>query len=185
MKKTVTMLLIALFAAGITAAPKKPRPTTGKEVKKMTVRNISIKSPAFKNMEYLPVKFTGDGEGVNPPLIFENVPPNAKCLVLIMDDPDAPYGTFDHWLMFNLPPKTKTVKEGSVPAEAVKGKNSAQDMGYVSPYPPRGKPHRYVFKLYALDTLLKLKEGADKKQIEKAMEGHIISQANLIGLFVR
>jgi hypothetical protein len=180
MKKCMVMLFIVLLASGISAAPKKV-------VKKMPAikHEISIKSPAFKEMGYLPAKYTGIGEGINPPLIFENVPASAKSLVLIMDDPDAPYGTFDHWLMFDIPPKTKAVKEGSVPAGAVKGKNSAQDMGYVSPYPPRGKPHRYVFKLYALDTMLKLKEGADKKQIEKAMEGHIISQASLTGLFVR
>ena len=180
MKKCLVMLLIILFASGISAATKKV-------AKKMPAikQKISIKSPAFKEMEYLPAKYTGIGEGKTPPLVFENVPASAKSLVMTMEDPDAIYGTFDHWLMFNIPPKTKAVKEGGVPSGALMGKNSAQDMGYVSPYPPRGKPHRYVFKLYALDTMLKLNEGADKKQIEKAMEGHIISQASLIGVFVR
>ena len=185
MKKYVVFLLIALLASGIFAAAKKPRPTAGREVKKMSMQKISIKSPAFKNMEYLPVKYSGDGDGINPPLIFENVPSNAKSLVLIMDDPDAPVGTFDHWLMFNIPPKTKSIKEGEVPAGALKGKNSIEELNYVSPYPPAGKPHRYVFKLYALDTLLALKEGAGKNQIEKAMEGHIISQSSLTGLYKR
>jgi len=178
MKKTVIMLLIALFATGISAVPKKG-------VKKMLVENISIKSPAFKNMEYLPVKFTGDGAGVNPPLIFEKVPPNAKCLVLIMDDPDAPNGTFDHWLMFNIPPKIKEIKENSTPAGAARGKNSVGKLNYVPPSPPAGKPHRYIFKLYALDRMLNLKEGASKDSIEMAMQGHVIAQTSLTGLYKR
>ena len=151
----------------------------------MDKRNISIKSPAFKNMEYLPVKFTGDGEGVNPTLIFENIPPNAKCLVLIMDDPDTSHGTFNHWLMFNIPPKTKGIKENSTPAGAAMGKNSIGKSDYVPPSPPAGKPHRYIFKLYALDRMLLLKEGASKDSIELAMQGHVISQTNLTGLYKR
>jgi Raf kinase inhibitor-like YbhB/YbcL family protein len=151
----------------------------------MNAQKVSIKSSAFKNMEPLPVKYSRNGKGINPPLTFENVPANAKSIVLIMDDPDAPSGTFDHWLVFNIPPKTKEIKEDSVPAGAVGGKNSAGTTKYVSPSPPPGKPHRYVFKLYALDALLPLKEGSDKAQIEKAMEGHIISQASLTGLYKR
>jgi len=151
----------------------------------MNGQKTSIISPAFKNMEYLPPKFTRDGSGINPELIFKNIPAAAKSLALIMDDPDAPYGTFDHWILFNIPPKTKEIKEGIVPAGAIKGKNSAGTLLYISPSPPPGKAHRYVFNLYALDSLLSLREGADKAQIEKAMAGHIISQASMIGLYKR
>jgi hypothetical protein len=178
MKKTVILLVIALLAFGACAATKKG-------VGKMKSQNISIKIPGFGNMEYMPVKFTGDGEGVNPPLIFENIPPNAKCLVLIMDDPDAPISTFNHWLVFNIPPKTKVIKENSVPVGAVMGKNSIGKLDYVPPSPPAGKPHRYVFKLYALDRMLNLKEGASKDSIEMAMQGHVIAQTSLTGSYKR
>jgi len=178
MKKAVVLLLVALLAAGACAAPKKA-------VKKMDTKKISIKSPAFKNMEYLPVKFTADGAGVNPALVFENIPSNAKCLVLIMDDPDTHYGTFTHWLIFNLPLKTKSIKENSAPAGAVMGMNNGGVLKYVPPSPPAGKPHRYIFKLYALDKMLDLKEGADKEMVMKAMQGHVISQTSLTGLYKR
>lgn len=151
----------------------------------MNGKMVSVTSPAFKNMGYLPPKFTRDGKGINPDLMFENIPATAKSLALIMDDPDAPYGTFDHWVLYNIPPKTKEIKEGSVPAGAIKGKNTVGTLSYVSPSPPPGKAHRYVFNLYALDSLLPLREGADKAQIEKAMAGHIISQASLTGLYKR
>ncbi len=178
MKRTVAIFILFLFTFGTSAYHKK-------EVGRMNAQKTSIKSPAFKNMEHLPVKYSRDGKGINPPLIFENVPANAKSIVLIMDDPDAPSGTFDHWLIFNVSPKTKEIKEDSFPAGALTGKNTAGTTRYVSPSPPPGKPHRYVFKLYALDIPLPLKEGADKYQIEKAMEGHIISQASLTGLYKR
>ncbi len=178
MKKILALLLIAVFAAGIAAYAKRGG-------RKMTAYNISIKSPAFKNMGSLPIKYSGDGKGINPPLVFENVPAGSKSLVLIMDDPDAPYGTFDHWLIFNIGPKTREIREGEAPRGAVMGSNSEGNTKYVSPSPPPGKPHRYEFKLYALDTLLALKEGANKDQIEKAMEGHIISKAILTGLYKR
>jgi hypothetical protein len=178
MKKIAIILLITFLAIGACAAPKKV-------VKKMNPQNISIISPSFKNMEYLPAKFSGNGKGINPSLIFENIPLNAKCLVLIMDDPDAPYATFVHWLMFNIPPKTKEIKENSIPQGAVMGMTSSGILKYVPPSPPPGKPHRYVFKLYALDRMLSLKEGASKDSIEIAMQGHIIAHTSLTGLYKR
>jgi len=147
--------------------------------------NLSLKSPAFKDQAFIPVKYSGEGRAVNPPLIFENVPANAKSLVLIVDDPDAPGGNWDHWLVFNISPAVKEIKEGEVPAGARLGRNDFGQLEYGGPNPPPGKPHRYCFKLYALDAALALKEGAGKKEIERAMTGRILGQARLVGLFKR
>jgi Raf kinase inhibitor-like YbhB/YbcL family protein len=181
MKKIFALFLIILLAslASATAAHAQ------KAVVKMIPKKISVTSPAFRNMGNLPVKYTIDGDGINPPLAFGNIPAKAKSLVLIMDDPDAPYEVFDHWVIFNIPPKTKGIKEGQAPAGAVMGKNSAEKTSYISPAPPAGKAHRYEFKLYALDIMLGLKEGSIKFAIEQAMAGHVIAQGTLTGLYKR
>jgi Raf kinase inhibitor-like YbhB/YbcL family protein len=178
MKKTLAMLLIAVFALvtaayAITAA------------KKTAVQKISITSSAFKNMTNIPVKYTRDGDGMNPPLAFANIPAKAKSLVLIVSDFDAPYEHFDHWVIFNIPPKTKEIKTGQSPVGAVMGSNSAGTTGYISPAPPKGMIHHYEFRLYALDTMLTLKEGSIKFAVEQAMAGPIISYATLTGLYKR
>jgi Raf kinase inhibitor-like YbhB/YbcL family protein len=178
MKKIFALFLIILFAS-VTAAHAQ------KAVVKMSPKKISITSSAFKNMGKLPEKYTINGDGINPPLAFGNVPAKAKSLVLIMDDPDAPFEVYDHWVIFNIPPKTKGIKEGQAPAGAVMGKNSAGKLTYISPAPPEGKEHRYEFKLYALDIMLGLKEGSIKFAIEQAMAGHVIAQATLTGLYKR
>jgi Raf kinase inhibitor-like YbhB/YbcL family protein len=178
MKKILAVLLIAFFASGIAAYAQKAG-------KKMIVQKISIKSPAFKNMGYLPVKYSRDGKGINPPLVFANVPARSKSLVLIMDDPDAPYEPFDHWVIFNIPPKTKEIKEGKAPLGAVMGSNSAGTTKYTGPLPPIESTHHYEFSLYALDTMLSLKEGSNKFQIEQAMAGHVIGQGILTVLYKR
>lgn len=149
--------------------------------------NFELKSSAFRNNEPIPGRYTCDGEDVNPLLEIKNAPENAKSLVLIVDDPDATGGvTWDHWLLFNIDPRTQYIAEGSVPSGALQGKNSWGRANYGGPCPPRGaKTHRYMFKLYALDTQLDLPEGASKQEIEKAMEGHIIDRATLIGLYQR
>jgi len=144
-----------------------------------------IRSPAFKNQAFIPVKYTADGENIIPPLTFENVPAGAKSLALIMEDPDAPRGTFDHWIVFNLPKESRQIREGEVPIKANFGKNSLGETSYVSPSPPPGKIHRYIFNLYALDTLLPLNNGVTKAQVETAMQGHILVQCSLTGLYKR
>jgi Raf kinase inhibitor-like YbhB/YbcL family protein len=151
----------------------------------MAEQVMAIKSSAFKDMGNIPAKYTDDGNGSNPPLIFENVPVNAKTLAIIMEDPDAPAGTFDHWLVFNIPGATKEIKEGGVPSGAMTGKNSTGQSNYCPPGPPPGKPHRYIFKLYALDGSLFLMEGDDKFRMMSAMEGRIIAQATLTGIYKR
>jgi len=150
---------------------------------------IKIESDAFKYGEIIPVKYTCDGEDISPPLRWENIPEGTKSLVLICDDPDAPMGTWDHWILFNIPPDVKELPEGIKPLEklengAIHGKNSWKKLGYGGPCPPFGT-HRYFFKIYALDTVLDLKPGATKKEILKAMEGHIIGCGELMGKYKR
>lgn len=140
---------------------------------------MQISSPSFKNNESIPKKFTCLEKDVNPELVFETIPKEAKTLALILDDPDAPGGIFVHWIMFNIPIIDK-IKENS--AEGIEGINSAGQTGYIGPCPPSGT-HRYFFKLYALDSSLDLNKGCTKKDLEKAMQEHILAKTEIIGLF--
>lgn len=143
-----------------------------------------ISTPAFKNGEKIPSKYTCDGENINPPLEISDIPKNAKSLVLIMDDPDSPSGTWLHWSVWNIDPATKKIDENSVPIGAVEGKTSFNINGYGGPCPHSGT-HRYFFKLYALDCTLELSSEADKATLEKAMMDHILAKAELMGLYKR
>lgn len=143
--------------------------------------SMKLTSPDFQNNESIPKKFTCDGQEINPGLAIENIPDNAKSLALIMDDPDAPAGTWVHWVVFDIP-ITNKIGENSIPGK--QGINTSGDKAYGSPCPPSGT-HRYFFKLYALDTLLNLKEGITKAELESVMKGHILAQAELIGLYKR
>lgn len=144
---------------------------------------LKIESPAFKNKEKIPAKYTCEGEDHSPPLLIGNIPAKAKSIAIIIDDPDAPMGTFDHWVAWNLPSATTELAEGaSAPSEGVNGFGATR---YRGPCPPRGKPHRYFFKVYALDTMLDLAAGSTKAALENAMKGHILSQGELIGLYQR
>ena len=145
---------------------------------------MRIWSPAFEHNGFIPEKYTCDGENINPPLFIEDVPQKAKSLVLIVDDPDAPLGTFTHWVLFNIPPETFEIKEGEVPANALQGLNDFGNLNYGGPCPPSGV-HRYFFNLYALDEVLKLKEGVKRKILESEMEPFIIAQAVLMGRYKR
>ncbi|MCK9614114.1 MAG: YbhB/YbcL family Raf kinase inhibitor-like protein [Candidatus Omnitrophica bacterium] len=143
--------------------------------------SMKLTSPDFKNNEYLPKKFTCDGKAINPSLNIESIPDNAKSLALIVDDPDAPAGTFIHWIVFDIP-VTNKIAENTAPGK--QGITSSRTKEYVSPCPPSGT-HRYFFKIYALDTMLNLKEGITKQELEAAMKGHIVAQAEMIGLYKR
>lgn len=151
---------------------------------------IQITSPVFEDGKPIPSKYTCEGEDVSPPLTWTNVPSDAKSLVLISDDPDAPVGTWVHWVLYDLPPSTAGLYEG-VPRSpelangAKQGLNDFKRIGYGGPCPPPGKPHRYYFKLYALDIVLGLKAGATKADVEKAMKGHILAQGQLMGTYQR
>lgn len=144
---------------------------------------MQITSSAFTNNGSIPSKYTCDGEDISPPLSFVNIPKNAKSIALIMDDPDAPVGTFVHWVVWNISPDKTTISEGEK-LPAIQGRTDFGKIGYGGPCPPSGT-HRYFFKLYALDNILGLTEGSTKQDLEKAMINHIIDQAKLIGKYSR
>lgn len=140
---------------------------------------MKITSTEFEHNKSIPKKFTCQGEDVNPALIIEGTPSGAKTLALIMDDPDAPMGTWVHWVVFDIPIISK-IDEDTIPGK--QGNNDFGRKNYGGPCPPSGT-HRYFFKIYALDTKLNLNEGISKKDLEEAMEGHILNKAELIGLY--
>src|SRR5258706_10782582 len=141
---------------------------------------MNISSPAFQDSESIPPQFSRNGEDKSPPLNFQDVPPNAESLLLIGDDPDAPRGTFTHWTVFNMDPKLDAIGENEVPVNAREGANDWKQPAYGGPQPPSGE-HRYFFKLFALDTKLNLPRGARRAEIQQAMEGHVLEQAQLMG----
>ena len=138
---------------------------------------MKLSSPAFENNTSIPLKFTCRGEGVNPPLVVENIPRNTQSLALIVDDPDAIGGTFVHWIVYDILVISR-IEQNSVPGK--QGSNDGGGMNYVSPCPPSGT-HRYFFKIYALDKVFNLDEGMSKAEFESVMRGHILDKAELIG----
>lgn len=156
------------------------------ELQGAVVMGFKLHSPAFDHNELIPEVFTCDGKDKSPALRWQGVPTSAKSLVLIMDDPDAPMGTWDHWILFNIPPETTEFSENvsTLPSGVKEGTNSWSKTGYGGPCPP-DREHRYFFKLYALDTKLKLVNGVSKKELERAMEGHIIAETELMGRYNR
>ena len=154
---------------------------TGTTDEVISMGTLRITSTAFTNMKDIPSLYTCQGGDINPALKIESIPPGTKSLALIMDDPDAPMGTWVHWVMWNIP-RIDAIKEDSVPTGAVQGLNSWPKNSYGGPCPPSG-PHRYFFKLYALNTTLDLPGNAGKQDLEKAMQGHILDKAELIGLY--
>jgi len=182
MKYFILIVFILMFLIfGCTIEEKEDVIGKGTPVRQVAVINMELTSPAFENNQGIPSEYTCDGSDTSPELSIADVPENAKSLVLINDDPDAPVGTWDHWIVFNIPASTTTINKGQEPS-GTGGKNSWGRTGYGGPCPPSGT-HRYIFKLYALDTELDFQEGAAKKDIEAAMEGHIIGQAELIGTY--
>jgi Raf kinase inhibitor-like YbhB/YbcL family protein len=145
------------------------------------VRGMKLTSPSFKHNGRIPVMFTCDGENINPALDIEDIPEDAGSLALIVDDPDAPGGTFDHWIVFDIP-VSSGIGENSVPG--VQGTNDFKRKDYGGPCPPSGE-HRYVFRIFALDDKLDLAEGAGRDEMERAMEGHVLESAELVGLYGR
>jgi Raf kinase inhibitor-like YbhB/YbcL family protein len=144
---------------------------------------MKITSAAFQEGGNIPSKFTCDGSDTSPPLQITGVPSNAKSLVLITDDPDAPGGLFTHWLVWNIPPQSNSIPEGSAP-KGVHGTNDFGKSSYKGPCPPPGT-HRYSFKIFALDRELDLSSGAKRSQVDAAMKGHVIAQGELVGRYAR
>ena len=142
---------------------------------------MKLSSLDFEHEGHIPEKFTCDGEDISPSLIIEDVPEGTKRLALIVEDPDAPAGIWIHWVVFNIH-ITDVIEEDEIPG--IQGINDFRKLDYGGPCPPSGT-HRYFFKLYALDTKLDLEEGCRKKDLLKAMEGHILAETELIGLYQR
>lgn len=177
--KKIFLILSLFLAAGLTnfssAQVVPPAPPN---------HMLRITSPVFNEGERIPIKYSCEGSNASPALEIFGIPPETVSLALIMDDPDAPAGTFTHWVVFNMKPDTTRIEENSLPAVADLGLNSANKLDYVGPCPPSGT-HHYYFKVYALDKVLDLPAGASRSDVEQAMAGHIIDQGQLMGLFSR
>ena len=143
---------------------------------------MKITSSSFQEGGTIPEKFSRNGQNVNPELRIEGAPAEAKSLVLIFDDPDAPVGLFTHWLAWNIDPKTTEIAEGSVPKGGVQGTNDFPGQRYDGQQPPSGT-HRYYFKIFALDRTLDIKPGAKRRAVDAAIKGHIIAQGELMGRY--
>ena len=178
---------------GEAASPEEPTPEPTEIMVELPTEIPStpfgLTSPAFAQGETIPEKFTCDGENVSPQLLIGDAPEGAQAYALIMDDPDAPGGTWVHWVIYNIPAVTREIAEGQ-PLDAAlqdgiaQGTNSSNQTGYAGPCPPSGE-HRYFFKLYALDTVLGLPPGMDKETVLQEIEGHIIAESELMGVYSR
>ncbi len=183
------ILLSALYVLlGKTETPAPEPDVTRSNQMPMSTHTITVRSPAFQHEQPIPSKYTCDGENMSPPLAIDGVPENAISLVLLMEDPDVPTtiredGMWDHWVLFNIPPKTTRIAEGEAP-EGMTGVTTSGTVTYGGPCPPDGQ-HRYYFNVFALDTTLRLPIGATKKDIQRAMEGHVIAQGELMGTYIR
>ncbi|MFH1639445.1 MAG: YbhB/YbcL family Raf kinase inhibitor-like protein [Chloroflexota bacterium] len=172
------LLLLPGCASGGTALPDE------------TKMRLSVSSRAFSEGERIPVVYTGQGEDISPPIAWSGAPAETASFALIMDDPDAPGGTFTHWVLFNLPPDARALAE-AIPTQnelsggALQGKNDFGDTGYGGPSPPPGSSHRYRFTIYAADTVLNLEAGVSKKQVMDALEEHILAWGQLSGTYGR
>ena len=152
---------------------------------------MQVTSTAFQEGQAIPKKYTGDGDDVSPPLQWSGAPAGTKAFALICDDPDAPRAEpWVHWVLYDLPGDVHELPEavptsGSSPRGGAQGRNDFGNPGYGGPAPPRGKPHRYYFKIYGLDAPLGLKAGATKNQVEQAMKGHLLAEGQLMGTYKR
>jgi len=180
-KLFVNIIFLILFMMSASACT----PDDGQKMQE-SVDEMAIKltSAAFSEGGTILRKYTCDAENVSPPLSWSGLPDGTMSLAFIMDDPDAPAGTWVHWVLYDIPPDQKDFKEG-IKGVGVEGKNTSGKLGYGGPCPPKGPAHRYYFKIYALDKNLDLNTGATKGDLEKAMRGHILAQGQLMGRYQR
>jgi len=176
MRRVIVAVLMAAFGSLLYALAE------GKEVPRM--ETLTISSPDFSQGGAIPARHTCDGNDTSPVLIIAKVPPSAQSLALIMDDPDAPMGDWVHWVVWNIPARTREIPENSLPPQAVQGKNDWHRNSYGGPCPPSGT-HRYFFRVYALDTTLHLGNSTTKGDLERAMQGHILAKGELMGTYKR
>jgi hypothetical protein len=151
--------------------------------------SLWVRSSSFSNGRSIPARYTCDGADLSPVLQWQSAPAGTKSFAIVMDDPDAPID-FTHWLVFNIPPGVRELAEGAsqqsaMPHGSVEGRNDFGRPGYGGPCPPRGNPHHYVFRVYALDRLLDLPAGAAGKQVHAAISGHIVAQGQIVGTYQR
>jgi Raf kinase inhibitor-like YbhB/YbcL family protein len=150
--------------------------------------SVKLTSAAFQEGGAIPKQYTADGRNLSPPLKWRDPPAEAKSFAVVCEDPDAPRGTFTHWVLYNLPAESRQLGEGVAPEAAdgaTPGVNDFGKAGYGGPSPPPGKPHHYVFKLYALDGPLDLRAGATKSQLLTAAKGHVLAEGQLTGMYGR
>ena len=190
MKVRFTIVGLLLLLVGCASpAPPAQRQLENVNLPQTAQPGMQVTSTAFKEGQSIPRQYTCDGVNISPPLEWNGVPKSAKTIAIIADDPDAPPGTWVHWVLFNLPAENIGLVENLPTTESLKaggfqGNNDFQKIGYGGPCPPSGT-HRYFFKVYALDNELPLKAGATKADIEKAMQGHIVAQTQLMGTYSR
>lgn len=189
MKKIVIFFALALLLVGLVVIvslwPSSPKKENQINLKlNLRQSNMKILSQAFNPETEIPSKYTCDGENISPPLKLENIPQDAKELVLVVDDPDAPMGTWIHWVVFNLKPIDQEILEGKLPPQAKQGLNSFGYTRYGGPCPPSGR-HRYFFKLFALDEALNLPDGSPFEKIKKFIETHTLAYAEFFAYYSR
>ena len=144
---------------------------------------MKIESPAFSHGGHIPATYSRYGDNHSPPLAFQDIPPGTQSLALIVDDPDAPRGTFTHWIVYNIPPNVDHLDENWHAANVREGKNGWGELGYGGPRPPSGE-HRYFFHLYALDRRLDIPNGPERSRVENAIRGHVLAEAECMGRFI-
>jgi|SRR5215211_1951629 len=186
--RATLLIIIMIFLPSCGGGPH-DAPTGPGEGSKGVKMAIEVRSSAFEDGGVIPALYTCDGQGVTPPLSWDSVPNGTKSLALIADDPDAPRGTFVHWVVYDLPPDTRRLPEDvperqTLSGGAQQGVNGAGRIGYTGPCPPSGT-HRYVFKIYALDRMLDLGGGATVERLSDAMEGHVLAEGQLMGTYRR
>lgn len=175
----IAIAIICLSGEGVLAASNKASGAT-----------MKITSSAFAEGQTIPKQYTGDGRNISPPLTWSGAPEKTKSFALICDDPDAPVGTWIHWVVYDIPASVHGLNESVIPQAVLKeggkhGTSSFKSLGYGGPAPPPGKVHHYYFKLYALDSELGIKPGATKQQVLDGMKGHILAEAQIIGTYSR
>jgi len=176
----ISTLLVILVLLTLAGCKNQAGSDSGGEAVDMSIQVTSI----FNEGGKIPQVYTCDGGNISPPLSWTGVPSNTASLALIMDDPDAPGGTWVHWVMYNLKPNLSGIEQGKS-GGGTQGMNDFKSLGYGGPCPPKGTTHRYYIKLYALDTMLDLKSGATKAEVESLMRGHILAQGQLVGKYGR
>ncbi len=178
------LLLFAAMSGCVAPTPDETAPLGNSQAA------LTITSTAFATGGNIPVEYTCQGQNISPPLDWDQGPTETASFALIVDDPDAPSGVYTHWVIYNLPSDARSLpmavpNENQLPDGAIQGNNSSGKIGYSGPCPPPGKIHHYRFTLYALDSYLNLAAGASKQELLKVIEGHVLAQEQLIGLYQR